>query len=148
MRCPSSDLASDELPLDCIACWRRANRSLQNDSLRPLIFREALCAKPFPDGRGSITMIQERLSGSGGWPSPRCHIAFRLTAETCTPGAPGTACSSPESSGRRQGSSRPIPSQTKKISLVVEPEGVKELEPTDTVVSFLAPSRVFDADVI
>ncbi|TLY15655.1 MAG: alkylmercury lyase [Thaumarchaeota archaeon] len=40
------------------------------------------------------------------------------------------------------------PITNEKISLVVEPEGVNELEPTDTVVSFLAPSRGFDADVI
>lgn len=40
------------------------------------------------------------------------------------------------------------PVTNEKISLVVEPEGVKELEPADTVVSFLAPDRVFDADII
>ncbi|MBI3023518.1 MAG: hypothetical protein HYY68_07325, partial [Thaumarchaeota archaeon] len=40
------------------------------------------------------------------------------------------------------------PVTNEKISLVVEPEGVKELEPTDTVVSFLAPNRAFDADII
>ena len=34
------------------------------------------------------------------------------------------------------------------ISLAVGPEGVKELEPVDTVVSFLAPDGVFDADII
>jgi alkylmercury lyase len=40
------------------------------------------------------------------------------------------------------------PLTKEKISLVVEPEGVKKLEPADTVVSFLAPNGVFDADVI
>ncbi len=40
------------------------------------------------------------------------------------------------------------PLTREKISLVVEPEGVKELEPADTVVSFLAPNRVFDANII
>ncbi len=35
-----------------------------------------------------------------------------------------------------------------KISLVVGPEGVQELAPTETVVSFLEPNGVFDSDVI
>ena len=35
-----------------------------------------------------------------------------------------------------------------KISLVVDQKGVKELEPPDAVVSFLAPRRVFDSSVI
>ncbi len=40
------------------------------------------------------------------------------------------------------------PVTNEKISLVVGPEGVTELEPADTRVSFLAPNRTFDADVI
>jgi len=40
------------------------------------------------------------------------------------------------------------PLTNEKISLVVAPEGVKEVEPADTVVSFLTPNRTFDADVI
>ena len=35
-----------------------------------------------------------------------------------------------------------------KISLVVNTEGVQELEPAETVVSFLEPNGLFDADVI
>jgi alkylmercury lyase len=34
-----------------------------------------------------------------------------------------------------------------KISLVVDPENVQELEPAETVVSFLEPDGVFDSDV-
>ena len=40
------------------------------------------------------------------------------------------------------------PVTNEKISLVVGPQGVKELEPAGTAVSFLAPSRAFDSDVI
>lgn len=40
------------------------------------------------------------------------------------------------------------PVTKEKISLVVDQEGVKELEPPNTVVSFLAPRRVFDSNVI
>jgi len=40
------------------------------------------------------------------------------------------------------------PVTNEKISLVVGPQGVKELEPADTVVSFISPSRAFDSDVI
>ena len=40
------------------------------------------------------------------------------------------------------------PVTNEKISLVVAPEGVKEVEPAGTVVSFLTPNRAFDADVI
>src|SRR2546425_10751118 len=40
------------------------------------------------------------------------------------------------------------PVTTEKISLVVAPQGVKEVEPADTVVSFLTPNGAFDADVI
>src|SRR6266849_6812854 len=108
MRCPSLVLASDELPLDSIACWQRANQFLRNDSPRPLIFLEVESAKRFPNGPEFITMIAERSSGFGGWPSPRCPITSRLLVGRCTLGAHGTACSSPESLGRRQGSSRPI----------------------------------------
>jgi alkylmercury lyase len=40
------------------------------------------------------------------------------------------------------------PITREKVSMVVEPNGVKELEPPGTVVSFLAPNTVFDADII
>jgi alkylmercury lyase len=40
------------------------------------------------------------------------------------------------------------PLTKEKISLVVEPEGIKRLVPADAAVSFLAPNGVFDADVI
>src|SRR3989442_4755460 len=108
MRCRSSDLSNEELPLDSIACWQRANQFLRNDSPRPLIFLKAESVKPFPHGREFITMIAERSSGFGGWPSPRCPITSRLLVGRCTLGAHGTACSSPESLGRRQGPSRPV----------------------------------------
>ena len=35
-----------------------------------------------------------------------------------------------------------------RVSLVVGPEGVRELEPAGAVVSFLTPNRAFDSDVI
>jgi len=40
------------------------------------------------------------------------------------------------------------PVTSEKISLLVGPDGVEDVEPAGTVVSFLAPNRVFDADVI
>ncbi len=40
------------------------------------------------------------------------------------------------------------PQTGEKVSLVVEPNRIKKLEPPDTVVSFLTSKRVFDADVI
>ena len=40
------------------------------------------------------------------------------------------------------------PVTSEKISLVVDPEGVQDLEPAGTVVSFLEPNGVFDNEVI
>jgi alkylmercury lyase len=74
----------------------------------------------------------------------RIHLDERMPSAWCA----WTRCFSPELLGHAARVSSRCPTTGRDISLTVTPEGPADIQPDETVLSFLAPEQPFGGDVI
>ncbi len=93
------------------------------------------------DGDGSVIAF-------GGLALPEMPHRFEVDGRTLYTWCAWDSLFIPEILGKIARVTSADPVTKEKISLVVGPDGVKEISPATTVVSFLTPDRPFDQDVI
>ena len=86
--------------------------------------------------------------GFWGLAQPEMPHRFDVDGETLCTWCAWDALFIPEIIGRRALVESTSPGTGEKVSLTVDPDGVKEYSPTSAVVSFLVPERSFDHNVI